>query len=144
MGTNANLQQIEIRHPTPADLSHPRMLICVTKLINDVYAEAEQGLWKPGLVRTNTGEVLEWCRNRELYLAFHGAGAGALQQELIGSIRIRTLALGLMDFDVLTMAPSYRSYGLGRWLVDFAESLNVSRGSVIIQLVLLVPSLPRR
>jgi GNAT superfamily N-acetyltransferase len=62
-----------------------------------------------------------------------------LEGQLAGSIRIHDASPDVAEFGLLVAAPKYRSIGVGRALVDFAEWSAAQRGMRVMQLELLVP-----
>jgi ribosomal protein S18 acetylase RimI-like enzyme len=104
----------------------------VTRLVNDAYAVAEKGLWLGGAKRTDVAEVGSIIAAGELVAARRGP-------DIAGVVRVRQLDGGEGEFGMLAVDPAYRSAGIGRGLVSFAEGLSRGRGSAIMQLELLVP-----
>lgn len=105
----------------------------LTELINDVYAEAEEGLWNDGVTRTTTTEVAE------LIAAGQIAAASSTDGHIVGSVRIRTVSEGTSEFGMLVSAPDLRGHGIGATLVEFAEQHSRASGRHAMQLELLVP-----
>jgi GNAT superfamily N-acetyltransferase len=116
--------------PTASD-NHD-LVADLTSLINLVYAKAEQGLWRTGTPRTNPVELAGLIAAGEIAVAGRNG-------QLAGSIRIRDVSPDVAEFGLLVAAPSYRSTGVGRALVDFAEQSARERGMRAMQLELLVP-----
>ena len=133
---------IAIRRPTIAEIGSTEVPQAVVRMINVVYGEAEKGLWKTGFVRTNVTEVSKWIDDEELYLAFDTSTNHPSHLCIVGSVRVHEVERGIKSFGTLTVLPPYRSVGLGRRLVEFAESLARSRGSETMQLELAVPQPP--
>jgi GNAT superfamily N-acetyltransferase len=104
----------------------------VVDLVNEVYADAEAGLWVDGAARTDHAEVREMI----------GAGQIAVARvdgRMVGCIRIQQLDGGTGEFGLLAADPAERGIGVGRELVSFAEDLSRRRGLDVMQLELLVP-----
>jgi GNAT superfamily N-acetyltransferase len=101
----------------------------VVRLVNDVYAEAERGLWRDGTTRTTAAEVAELVAAGELAAAYRNG-------QLVGVVRV---AADGAEFGLLAAAPEHRGAGVGRALVDFAEDRGRERGAPVMRLELLVP-----
>lgn len=101
-------------------------------LVNDVYAVAEEGLWVDGATRTSAAEVADFTQAGEIAVAVQG-------ERLIGCARIQRLDENMSEFGMLAVAPSHRSLGIGRELVQFAEQRGRDIGCDTMQLELLVP-----
>ncbi|MEV4627388.1 GNAT family N-acetyltransferase [Micromonospora sp. NPDC049523] len=104
----------------------------VVDLINQVYADAEKGLWLDGANRTGPAEVTALIRAGELAVARMGG-------LLVGTARVHRLATGEGEFGMLTASPQHRGLGIGRELVAFAERWARERALPRMQLELLVP-----
>jgi GNAT superfamily N-acetyltransferase len=134
----------------------------LTGLINDVYAEAERGLWRDGATRTTEEEVAGLVRAGEIAVvaaawpaaawpaaawpaaawpAAGGPAAGgpAAGGRVLGCVRIRRLSAGMSEFGMLAVADSHRGTGMGTELVRFAEATARRAGHATMQLELLVP-----
>jgi GNAT superfamily N-acetyltransferase len=119
----------------------------LTGLINDVYAEAERGLWRDGATRTTEQEVASLARAGEFAvvaaggLAAGGLAAGGLAAggRILGCVRIQRLGAGISEFGMLAVADSHRGTGMGSELVRFAEATARRAGHATMQLELLVP-----
>ena len=108
------------------------LMRAVSRLINEVYAAAEQGLWADGASRTTVSQVTELTRAGQIATARAGS-------ELAGCVRIQQLGRGTAEFGMLAVAPVYRSMGVGSGLVGFAEQFGQQNGCHLIQLEVLVP-----
>jgi GNAT superfamily N-acetyltransferase len=104
----------------------------LTRLINDVYRTAEDGLWRVGAARTAASEVAELVAAGQIAVATRDG-------RIAGSIRIHDVADDASEFGMLVAAPEQRGTGVGRALLDFAEGRSRERGLRAIQLELLVP-----
>jgi GNAT superfamily N-acetyltransferase len=123
---------IAVRLLEPSASQDAGLVDHLTRLINEVYADAERGLWRDGATRTSASEVSELVRAEEIAVATrHG--------RIAGSIRVHDVADDVSEFGMLVAAPDHRSNGVGRALVDFAEQRSRERGLRAIQLELLVP-----
>ncbi|MDG4822723.1 GNAT family N-acetyltransferase [Asanoa sp. WMMD1127] len=104
----------------------------VAELVNQVYADAEKGIWQPGALRTSVAEMESVVRAGELAVA-------RLDGELVGAVRLQRLDSGEGEFGMLVADPAHRGLGIGRALVAFAEDWARDRGLPTMQLELLVP-----
>jgi len=129
--------QIAIRLLEPSANADQDLVADLTGLINRVYAKAEQGLWREGTPRTNPVELAGLIAAGEIVVA-------DWKGQLAGSIRSHDASPEVAEFGLLVAAPKYRSIGVGRALVDFAERSARERGMRAMQLELLVPRAWRR
>jgi GNAT superfamily N-acetyltransferase len=104
----------------------------VTRLVNDVYAVGEEGLWLAGTDRTDPGEVAAIIAAGELAVA-------RLDGKLAGVTRVQVLPTGEGEFGMLAASFAHRNAGVGRELVAFAECWAAERGRTTMQLELLIP-----
>jgi GNAT superfamily N-acetyltransferase len=102
------------------------------ELINRVYADAERGLWRDGVQRTDRAEVAAIVRAGELAVA-------RLDGALVGAVRVQRLDDRLGEFGMLVADPAYRGVGVGRALVTFAEAWAREQRLDRMQLEVLVP-----
>lgn len=110
----------------------PGLVAQLTRLVNDVYAVAERGLWRAGAVRTTPSEIAGLIRAEEIVVA-------TVAGQLAGSVRLHEVSDDTSEFGILVSAPDQRGLGIGRALLDFAERDSAERGLRAIQLELLVP-----
>ena len=123
---------VEVRRLEAADADDAGLVDHLTRLVNDVYATAERGLWRDGWTRTTTSELAGLIAAGEIAVASrHG--------EVSGSVRIHDVAADTSEFGMLVAAPEHRNSGVGRALLDFAERESRERGLRAIELELLVP-----
>lgn len=122
--------QIEILPPAAA--ADAALLARLLELINQVYAVAEEGLWRDATPRVIADELAELVRTGQI-------AAARRDGALVGSVRIHDVAPGTAEFGVLVSAPEHRGTGIGRDLVEFAEQHARDRGLTAMQLELLVP-----
>jgi GNAT superfamily N-acetyltransferase len=120
---------MEVHLLEPADA---RLADRLAGLVNDVYTDAERGLWRDGFTRTTASEFAE------LIAAGQIAVAGS-NGDIAGSVRIHDVADHASEFGMLVAAPAHRSTGVGRALLDFVEDRSRRRGLRAMQLELLVP-----
>lgn len=104
----------------------------VTRLVNDVYAIGEEGLWVEGTDRTDPAEVAAIIAAGELAVARRDG-------KLVGVTRVQLLPSGEGEFGMLAAGFAHRGVGVGRELVAFAERWAVDRGRSTMQLELLMP-----
>jgi GNAT superfamily N-acetyltransferase len=110
----------------------PSLVAELAGLIIDVYKVAEDGLWADGAARTTVTEVAELIQAGQI-------ATGTVDGRLAGCVRIQLLGDGVGEFGMLAVDPEYRSTGLGRALVQFAEQACRDRHCDTMQLELLVP-----
>jgi GNAT superfamily N-acetyltransferase len=116
----------------PAGSRDAALVDHLTRLVNDVYATAEAGLWQEGAVRTTPSEMRELIAAGEIAVARRGG-------QVAGSVRVHRVADDATEFGILVAAPEQRGTGVGRALIDFAERHSRELGMRAIQLELLVP-----
>jgi GNAT superfamily N-acetyltransferase len=104
----------------------------LTDLINDVYDDAESGMWKRKGVRTNPAEVERLLHAGALILA-------EIDGLLVGSVNINLLGNGVGEFGMLVADRQYRGSGIGSALVAHAEEWARQRGCHTMRLELLTP-----
>ncbi|GIF70573.1 GNAT family N-acetyltransferase [Asanoa siamensis] len=112
--------------------TEPAFVAELTDLVNQVYADAEKGLWVPGTRRTDEAEVAAVLEAGEFAVA-------RLDAALVGAVRVQRLPGGEGEFGMLVASPAHRGAGIGRELVRFAEAWARGRGARTMQLELLVP-----
>ncbi|GGL10402.1 GNAT family N-acetyltransferase [Mangrovihabitans endophyticus] len=101
-------------------------------LVNEVYADAEKGLWVDGATRISATEMTAAIRAGEIVAARRGT-------RIVGLVQVRRLPTGEGEFGMLVAAPDQRGAGVGRRLVAYAEDWARSQGCGTMQLELLVP-----
>ena len=104
----------------------------LTRLVNEVYATAEHGLWRDEATRTTDSEFAALIRAEQIAVATRDG-------QIAGSVRIHDVANDASEFGILVASPDQRGTGVGRALVAFAEQHSRERGLRAIQLELLVP-----
>ena len=124
--------ELVVRLLGAADSHDAALVDRLTRLINDVYATAENGLWRDGAIRTTAAELAQEIRAREIAVATRNG-------DIVGSVRVHAISTDTAEFGILVAAPDQRGTGVGRALVDFAEQHSRERGMRAIQLELLVP-----
>jgi GNAT superfamily N-acetyltransferase len=126
------MAQIEIGLLEPDAARDPALVEELTRLVNDVYAVAEEGLWKPGSDRTNATELEGFIESGEIAVA-------RVDGALVGAVRMQAVAEDTGEFGMLVADPERRGIGIGRELVAFAEGHYREGGMRAMQLELLVP-----
>ena len=104
----------------------------IAGLVNRVYREAEQGLWRDDADRTDAAEIASLIRAGQLVVAWH-------DDRPAGVVRVQRLGDDLGEFGMLVAAPEHRGTGLGRRLVAFAEEWARGQGLSRMRLELLMP-----
>lgn len=122
---------ITVRLCQSEDVQEPKLTEIVA-LINKVYADAEDGMWKPGFERVQKEEVISFIHNQNLIFAFKG-------EVLVGSVFVTKLSDDLGEFGMLVCEPTERHQGIGKALIKAAESRCVELGCRTMQLELLYP-----
>ena len=106
-------QKVTTRLPVESDLGTDSVKR-LSDLINEVYDDAESGLWKRKGSRTNPAQVERLLRAHALILAEVGP-------VLAGSVNINLIGDGVAEFGMLVADRKYRSKGIGSALVKHAE-----------------------
>lgn len=122
---------ITTRLPTPADLE-PARVRRLADLINDVYGDAESGMWQAGATRTNPDEVARLLSDGALILA-------ELDGVVVGSVHVSRLGDGVGELGMLVADRAYRGLGIGSALVEAAEQWALGHGCHTMRLEILTP-----
>jgi GNAT superfamily N-acetyltransferase len=122
---------IATRLPTPSDLE-PGNVRRLSDLINDVYDDAESGMWKRRGTRTNPDEVAKLLRAGALILA-------ELDGVVVGSVNVCLLGEGIGEFGILVADRTQRGLGIGSALVQAAEQWARRQGCHTMRLEILTP-----
>jgi GNAT superfamily N-acetyltransferase len=106
-------QKVTTRFPIASDLEgdHIKRL---SDLINEVYDDAESGMWKRKGARTNPAEVERLLRAQALILA-------EIDGALVGSVNVNLMGDGVGEFGMLVADRNCRGEGIGSALVKHAE-----------------------
>jgi GNAT superfamily N-acetyltransferase len=104
----------------------------LTDLINEVYDDAEAGLWKQKGTRTNPAEVERLLRAHALILA-------EIDGVLVGSVNVTLMGDGVGEFGMLVVDLDHRGKGIGSALVDRAERWAREMACHTMRLELLTP-----
>ncbi|MEV6879456.1 GNAT family N-acetyltransferase [Amycolatopsis sp. NPDC051128] len=123
---------MEIELPAPSAAGDGPLVARITALVNQVYAEAEKGLWQGSTDRTSVEEVAGFVRAGEIAVA-------RVDGDFAGSVRLQRLDETTGEFGMLAADPARRGIGIGRELVRFAVRTSRDAGCREMQLELLVP-----
>ena len=119
------------RFPIESDLQADNIKR-LSDLINEVYDEAESGMWKRPGTRTNVAEVERLLRARALILA-------EVDEALVGSVNVNLMGDGVGEFGMLVADLKQRGSGIGSALVDRAENWARDMACHTMRLELLTP-----
>jgi len=122
---------VTTRFPLESDLQ-AGTIQRLTDLINEVYDDAESGMWKRKGTRTNPPEVERLLRDKTLILA-------EIDGVLVGSVNIRLMNDGVGEFGMLVADLNQRGKGIGSALVDRAENWARDMHCHTMRLELLTP-----
>jgi GNAT superfamily N-acetyltransferase len=124
-------QGVTTRFPSESDLRADTIeRLC--NLINEVYDEAESGMWKRTGTRTNPAEVERLLRAQALILA-------EIDGVVVGSVNVNLMGLGVGEFGMLVADRNYRGRGIGSALVQHAESWAREHACHTMRLEILTP-----
>jgi GNAT superfamily N-acetyltransferase len=101
-------------------------------LINEVYDEAESGMWKRKGTRTSRAEVERLLRAQSLLLA-------KIDGVLVGSVNVKLMGEGVGEFGMLVADREYRGKGIGSALVKRAERWAREHACHTMRLEILTP-----
>jgi GNAT superfamily N-acetyltransferase len=104
----------------------------LARLVNEVYAASEDGLWQAGMTRTTAAELAGLVAAGQLAVAEQDG-------EPVGCVQVRDADPGVAEFGLLAASPERRGSGVGRTLVGYAEGRARDRGQRAMRLELLVP-----
>ena len=124
-------QLVTTRFPTEADVTASKIKQ-LAALINQVYDDAESGMWKRPGTRTNPGELEHLLRNQALILA-------EIDGMLVGSVNVNLLSDGVGEFGMLVADRKYRGLGIGSALVKHAERWARQQACHTMRLEILTP-----
>jgi GNAT superfamily N-acetyltransferase len=119
------------RLPTESDLEADTIRR-LSDLINEVYDDAESGMWKRKGTRTGPDEVERLLRAKALILA-------EIDGVLVGSVNVNLMGDGVGEFGMLVADLSRRGTGIGSALVEHAELWAREKGCHTMRLELLTP-----
>lgn len=112
--------------------SDRRLVDRLTRLVNDVYRDAERGLWRDGADRTSAGEMAGLIAAGQIAVARRDG-------RLAGSVRVHDVGADAAELGLLVSAPEERGTGVGRALADHVEGHSRERGLRAMRLELLLP-----
>jgi GNAT superfamily N-acetyltransferase len=117
----------------PASAAHDDTLAAqIAQLANDVYADAERGMWQPGVPRTTPEDVARAIGAGEIMIA-------RLDDRVVGVVRTR-VADGVGWRGMLAVHDDVRGTGVGRMLVDATEQMARDAGAEAMQVEILSPA----
>jgi len=123
--------KVTTRFPLPSDVGADSVKR-LSALINEVYDEAESGMWKRKGTRTNPGEVERLLRAHALILA-------EIEGVLVGSVNVTVMSDGIGEFGMLVADRNYRGEGIGSALVKHAERWAREHACHTMRLEILTP-----
>jgi GNAT superfamily N-acetyltransferase len=124
-------QKVTTRFPIESDL-RTDSIKRLSDLINEVYDNAESGMWKRKGTRTHPAEVERLLRAQALILA-------EIDGVLVGSVNVNLMRNGVGEFGMLAADLSHRGEGIGSALVDRAENWARDMACHTMRLELLTP-----
>jgi GNAT superfamily N-acetyltransferase len=124
-------QNVTTRFPIESDLAADR-IERLADLINEVYDEAESGMWKRKGTRTNPAEV-------ERLLRTHGLILAEIDGVIVGTVNVNLLSNGVGEFGMLVAHREHRGSGIGSALVTHAENWTRQHGCHVMRLEILTP-----
>ena len=124
-------QKVMTRFPIESDLEIQNIKR-LSDLINEVYDDAESGMWKRKGIRTNPAEVERLLRAQALILA-------EIDGMLVGSVNINFFSDGVGEFGMLVADRRYRGSGIGSVLVEHAEKWARQNACHTMRLEILAP-----
>ena len=123
---------ITIRQCDERDLA-PATINRLLELINAVYEETENDLWKPTTSgRTFFAEIEGFVKERQMFISFE-------YYELVGAFKFTPVDQKTLEFGMLAADIKMRGKGLGRDFVNIVENYARDNSYSIMQLELLTP-----
>jgi GNAT superfamily N-acetyltransferase len=105
----------------------------LSELINNVYNNAEFGMWKKNISRTTPKEIKNLIQGRNLIVAY-------FNNKIVGAVAVKSMPdKKTGEFGMLVADKTYRGQGIGSALVDAAESWARSQNFSRMRLELLTP-----
>ena len=123
--------KVTTRFPLQSDLEADSIKR-LSDLINEVYDEAESGMWQRAGTRTNPAEVERLLRAHSLILA-------EIKGVLVGSVNVNLMSDGIGEFGMLVADRNYRGEGIGSALVTHAERWAREHACHTMRLEILTP-----
>src|SRR5262245_60587460 len=124
-------QKVTTRFPIESDLGADNIKR-LSDLINEVYDDAESGMWKRKGTRTNPAEVERLLRAQALILA-------EIDGALVGAVKVNLMRDGVGEFGLLVADLNRRGTGIGSAPVDRAENWARDIACHTMRLELLTP-----
>jgi len=124
-------QKVTTRFPIESDLGADNIKR-ISDLINEVYDDAESGMWKRKGTRTNTAEIERLLRAQALILA-------EIDGVLVGLVNVNLMRDGVGEFGMLVTDLNHRGKGIGSALVNHAENWARDMACHTMRLELLTP-----
>ena len=121
-------EHLSIERPSQIE---PAELTSLVLLINDVYDEAEAGMWKETGVRTTETELRAMFVEEGLIIARLGG-------KIVGSVHVSKMEKS-GEFGMLIVDPKVRKQAIGGKLVQAAEQWAKSEGFDVMRLEILTP-----
>jgi len=108
-------------------------ILVLSKLINNVYNDAESGMWKIDILRTTPEEINNLILKKNLIIAY-------FNNNIVGAVAVKSMPdKKTGEFGMLVADQAYRGLGIGSALVDAAESWAQSQNFSRMRLELLTP-----
>lgn len=108
-------------------------ILKLSELINNVYNDAESGMWKMDSSRTTPEEIYHLTLKKNLIVAY-------FNDIIVGAVAVKVMPdKKTGEFGMLVADQAYRGLGIGSALVDAAENWAKSRGFSKMRLELLTP-----
>lgn len=123
------LRVVEI---APGRASDDGLVAEIAALTNAVYAVAEAGFWRSGVVRTSAAEVAGAIASGQILAAY-------LDGHLVGVVRVSVTGT-VGTFGMLAVPTEQRGAGIGRRLVAASENLAAVAGAEWMQIEVVVPT----
>jgi GNAT superfamily N-acetyltransferase len=115
-----------------AESSDRRLVDRLTHLVNDVYRDAERGLWRDDAERTSATEIAGLIAARQIAVARRDG-------RIAGGVRVHDVGPDTAELGLLVSDPAQRGTGVGRALADHVEGHSRKRGLRAMRLELLLP-----
>lgn len=119
---------IVVRWAKSTDIEFVDYIRCI---INDSYAESEDGMWEDGVDRISNADLCDIIKSGELFLAVK-------DNEIVGTGRT-TIMNNSGCLGLLTCAKKCRGLGIGKLLLRFHEDNLLKNGFTISRVELLYP-----
>ena len=108
-------------------------ILKLSELINNVYNDAESGMWKMNISRTTPEEINNLIQKKNLIVAYSN-------NKIVGAVAVQSMPdKKTGEFGMLVADQAYRGLGIGSALIDAAESWAKSQNFSRMRLELLTP-----